>query len=383
MKWLAKICLSVCFLLYLTGCWNKEELIEFSFVQAVAMDETDSGKVQLTTLFYKPGQATAMGKTGGKKSFLTIKTEGKTTFNAIRDITFHLGRKAKWDHMRVLLVNEKLLKNRNLADLLDFFLRDHEPRANVLILIAKESASKFLEIKPFIENTVAQQIRTLDETNAKSNSKTIVTSLLELNLQLKSKTGVATLPTIFLNPKNSKEILVAGIVFLKQGKIIEDLSPSDVPWLLMITNKYKKGVIEIPCAIKENNGDVIEVNTIKSKILIKPTQNSLTVNVSTKVKGSIGELHCTQIESLEDELSFIKKIEKEIEMKLRKVTEHMQNKNVDAYHIGDMMYQKHLSIWKNWEKNNREYFSKAHFNFDVQVTIINTGTLNGLPASTK
>lgn len=76
------------FLLLLLGCWDKAELTEFGYVQAVAIDRAERGRIELTPLFYDPvgGGDTGGGgekKTGGGISF-AIKSD--TVFNAVRDI---------------------------------------------------------------------------------------------------------------------------------------------------------------------------------------------------------------------------------------------------------------------------------------------------------
>lgn len=92
-------------LVLLTGCWNKYELTEWAFVQAVAVDSTEDDRIRLTTQFYKPGG----GMEGAPKvsESFNIRTEGDNMSEAISNIANELGRVAQWGHIRIVLVSEK------------------------------------------------------------------------------------------------------------------------------------------------------------------------------------------------------------------------------------------------------------------------------------
>lgn len=207
-------------ILLLTGCWDKSELIEYGYVQAAAIDYVKEGELQLTTLFYRPGsssEASGAEATSGKS--FNIVTHGSTPLQAIEEIPIYFGRRAKWDHMRVLLIGEKLARKENIGEILDFFSRDHEPRGNIYILVTKGKADRYLNVKPFIEYTVAQQIRQMALVSHEYSAKSIHTPLLDLALQLGSQTGDAIIPYLIMD-EESKQASVQGMGLLKNGKLL-------------------------------------------------------------------------------------------------------------------------------------------------------------------
>ena len=151
--------LSLSALFVLTGCWDRAELPEKGFVMGIALDQAKGGKISLTTQVFKPTQG--VGSIGGKSptvSFANVTTIDSTLPRAIRDIPINLGRKTQWSHTRLIIIGEQLAREQEIFSLLEFFFRDHEPRLTVSIMIAEGRADNYLNKKPYIENTISQQL---------------------------------------------------------------------------------------------------------------------------------------------------------------------------------------------------------------------------------
>lgn len=373
-------------LLLLTGCWDKGELVEYAFVQAVAIDKSENGKLKLTTLFFKPTGGNGGGseemKRGDTRSF-TIQAEAHTIFEAIRDLTIHFGRKAKWDHMRVILINEKVIKQQDIGDILDFFSRDHEPRGTILVMATKGEAAKYLKVKPAIESTLGEQLRTMEIATTRYSAKSIDTNLLELTIQLNSEVGVALLPYIQFHKNDPKELSAAGIAILKKGKQAGTLSPTKMQRLLMLTNQYKTGNIEFPCGIegKAKVKESLEVVSAKTKVVPVIQGDSLTVKLNTRIVGAISELRCSSVVKREDEDAYKKRIQETVEQEFRALMAELQAKRLDAIGLGNKIFAKNPALWKRWKENWDERFALAKFESHVEIHVLHTGLNVGKPYS--
>lgn len=375
-----------CFLL--TGCGDKAELTEFGYAQAVAIDQAKDGKFELTTHFYNP---TSGGETGTadaqRKRGFNITTRADTVFEAARDIPIHFGRKAKWDHMRIILIGEEIARKEDVGDVLDFFSRDHEPRATVLTLITKGKASDYLNVKPFIENTIGQQLRKIEESAIHYSAKTMSTPLLELAIQLKNETGIAMIPYVYSSSiDNPKELTVAGVAMLKKGKLNGSIvTPTDTQRLLMLIDKYEGGVIEIPCngmsEEKQKAKESLEVLSLKTKVTPTVKDDEVTVRVMTRIKGSVGELRCSSLKTKDEALRFRDTVKKTVESELREVVKYFQKRQMDAFGIGDQIYRMNPSLWKSMKPDWGERFASSRFEINVEVDILNTGMGVGTPFS--
>lgn len=379
--------LSLLSLLLLTGCWGKYELTQWGFVQAVAIDQSADQHIQLTTLFYKPssGGGNGGGNGGSEKapSAVVIKTEGKTVFDAVRDIPLHLGRKAHWGHMRVIIISEKVAKTKNLGKILDLFVRDYEPWGNTTVTVAAGSAADYLSVKPLIEGTISQQIRQSDKAATRFSSKTTELSLLELMVQMKSAAGVATVPYLYLSDNKPKTIPVAGSVFLKDAKMVNGIArPDKIQSLLMLTDNYYGGIVTFPCVGSSGESPAMEsfeVGDVKTKIAPKVKGDSLSVHVVTKLEGGVGEFSCSVTESKGQEDAVAKAIEQTVERNLQSTVQYLQKRKIDAIGIGNLIYRKDPTLWEEWKKDWDDRFAAAAFEIEVDVHIRSTGMKAGKP----
>ena len=289
----------------LTGCWDKSELPDFGYVQALAIDNDDkAGRIMLTTHFYRPSGGGDTGSSGRQQNKgFNILTSGDTFFEAVRDIPTQLGRKAKFDHMRIILISEKVAQTQNIGDILEFFLRDHEPRATVPTAIVQGKASSALAVKPFIEITISQQLREINEMTYKYAAKAPLVPLLDLAIQLRSETAVALLPFISLND-TGKQLSANGIALVKKGKMTSKVvHATNAKILMMMINQFKTGTLNIPCSTDKDSQkkkESFEVIKLDTKLLPIIHRNKLTVQVSTTIKGSINELRCSTLKTTEE-----------------------------------------------------------------------------------
>ncbi len=145
MKKLAILLFLTAIFIMLPGCWSKKELTELGFVMGIAFDQGKDGKIEMLTQVYRPTSVQSTASALTRVSSINIKTSDDSVMEAVRDITIHLGRKAQFSHMRIIVVGEKLARSVNIGKLLDLFYRDHEPRSSVSLAIAKGKASKMLE----------------------------------------------------------------------------------------------------------------------------------------------------------------------------------------------------------------------------------------------
>lgn len=388
MRFFLSITLPVCFLLVLTGCWDQFELTEFGFVQAVAIDITEEGKFVLTTHFYRPASGDSKSSTGGKEnpSAITIKTEARTINEAIQNMMLRFGRKAKWDHMRIIIIGESLVKKTDIGSVLDFFRRDHGVRNTTLLMITKGKASDYLDIKPFIEQTIGQQFRGIEEAASSFTAKTVKTNLLDLSLQLRSEVGIGIIPYTYISKENNHNTaIVSGLAVLKKGKLVSLIPARETESLLMLINKYERGMIEIPC--NRNNKkrkkelEAVEVRDVKTKITPVIKGNSLTIHVSSKMEGTITELRCSSLLTESEVKSFNKKFVKTVESDLQRLITHQQKNKIDILGIGNQIYNEKPVLWEKWKNDWDQHFVDSRFEIEVDGNILNTGMNIGKPSS--
>lgn len=372
----------------LAGCWSKFELIEWGFVQALAVDLNEDGLIQLTAHIYKP--ADGGGDQSGQvavSSYMNVVTTGNSMFEAVREISPKIGRKAQWSHMRALVIGEEAAKKINIGDALDFFNRDHEPRNTVSFMFAKGRADRLLQQKPIIESTLGQQLKTIGEKGFSEAGKTLNVTTGDLFIRSRSAVTIAVIPMMSIEGKSAGSITVHGLslVDTADGKVIGTLPSRLVPYYLLLTNQYHNGVVGVPCSAAAENEkksrDVFEVVEGKSKIRTVVQGDSLKAQVQIALTGSIGELVCAPLMERQQWEQFNQRLARAVTQNIQETLRLLQGKKADVLGIGDRLYRTNHSLWQRWKPDWADRFAECDFEVHVTAKVQNTGIDVGEPFS--
>lgn len=377
-KWTLLLFMMIMVML-LPGCWSQKELTELGFVMGIAFDQGKDGKIEMLTQIYRPISVQSTISATTKVSTINIKTTDDSVMEAIRDITIHLGRKAQFSHMRVIIVGEKLARSINIAKLLDLFYRDHEPRSSVSLAISKGKAARLFEKQPLIEQTTAQQILRADEIAYASSAKTMDTTLLSLIMDSKSAHTDAVVAYVSEDKVSKKMLTSAGLALIKNGKMKVVLPSGKVEGLLMLRDEYKSGTIEIPCKGKKFETESTEILSIRTKV--KPAFRGDKVSVSVKLQGdvAVGELKCSKLETPEEEAAFVKRVEEKMTAQMRDTVRFLQTNKIEVIGIGNEIYKDDPMKWEKMKKNWDKQFADISFDIKAQLRIVTNGTTIGKP----
>lgn len=360
----------------LSGCWSKYELTERAFVMGVAIDLNDNGKLELLTQIYRPSSA-EIGKSNPSivGSSVNIRTSDDTVMEAIRDIPIHLGRKAQWSHMRVIIVGEKLARSRNLIQTLDFFYRDHEPRNSVSLMISKGKAARLFEKQPLIEQTTSQQFLRTSESSYRNSAKTIDTTLLDLARQMKSVQKDGAMAYVYEEGKTSQFFSAAGLALLKEGVMKDMLPASKTEGLLMLLDKYKSGAVEVPCPGTTTERETVEVISLSS--ILDPKISGKQIHLDIRLQGeiTINELKCTRIRTVHDEEAFVNNVEDRVRQQATETLAFLQKRQVDAIGLGNQVYRRSPRTWDRLKEDWGQVFSTMPADIQVKLRLVTGGTI--------
>ncbi|MGM7702593.1 Ger(x)C family spore germination protein [Pseudalkalibacillus sp. Hm43] len=377
-KWIA-ICLLFSSTFLLSGCWDHKELPIYGFVQAIALDlsEENENMLELTTQFIKPAPKIGSAGGGGDKAFVNIETRGDSAFEAIRDITNRLGRKAQWSHTRIILISDELAESRHIGEMLEFFYRDHEPRLLINVGVTEGKAKEYLEGKPFIENTMSQQLKEVGKAAHRFSSKTMEVNLLSLGRQMNSELQTSKMP--YYKQSEEGEPFVSGLATFRKGKMTGQITPLQTEALLMLLNEYGSGIVEIPCKNDAGLKETVEVASAKTKMNTQAKEQETSVQIAITLEGSIGELKCTSIDKSEKVDQYNKKVEKVVLDNVEQTLKQIQEDQIDLIGLGNEIYRKDPKQWMKIKKEWPQIFSKVDFDVKVSMNIVNSGADIGKP----
>jgi Ger(x)C family germination protein len=138
--------------LSLTGCWDRAELEEESFVLAIGLDKGKSALYSATFVIALP-EKMAGGKGGGGegKPFMLTTVEAPTVAGAIGMVNTYLDREVTIQHTKALFMGEELAQQSGMYAM-DEFVRFRQARRSTFYIVTKGKAKDFLDkIQPKME----------------------------------------------------------------------------------------------------------------------------------------------------------------------------------------------------------------------------------------
>ena len=138
----------------LTGCWDREELEDRSYVIGLGLDRSEyKGKIKVTMLLANPEVGSMQGGGGSTEKPREIVTFDVNDFIAAKGTANSIvSRNISYEFLKIIVVSEKYAKDKKFVTTIIDTQKDKEIRMNTYLAVSKENASHyFLANKPKME----------------------------------------------------------------------------------------------------------------------------------------------------------------------------------------------------------------------------------------
>lgn len=369
------IVILILFIFIQTGCWDQREIDELGFVIAVAIDPTENGnenEYMTTYQFAVPGAIEEGDEDGGGNggAFFNEGTSSRTNFKAARSMAKRRSRMVFFEHLKVIIVNEEIAKNPEFEHLLDFYVRDHEMRRSMYVLISEGSARDILEDKRPLADMPAMSIDLIREKNTEFTFAMIEPREIGeiASLMIGGHSFLMTRIT-----SNGDELKIGGAAIFngETNNLMGWLDETEVTGYNWVIGETHNGVMEVP--FQEDDLIVFEADGVHSDFDYDRKNNQFHIDI--RAEGALGESWIHQMEELDEEM--IKEleaaIEAEIEKRANNIIEKMQTEYcVDVFELWKEVRIHHYKYWKevegNWDGEDGE-FARANVTVHADVEI--------------
>lgn len=363
------ILLLVLNMLFLSGCWNYREVDSLSMVTSIAIDQGKNGYKYHSTFEFMD---LSEGKTGSK----LMETDGDTIFDCIRNAIGKTEKRLFFSECKVIVIN-KDLASQGIAPLLDFFMRDAEPRINRNVLISKEkTAAEILQQKPMTNPLIGVEITAMLELNSSKLSESPDVRVFEAVNMMAGEENSLILPTMKIaNAQSGKTLELDGTAVFKKDKLVGYLNRNESKYLLFVRDQVKGGLLIT--SPKDNKDNVtLEIQNSKTEVTPVIKNDDLTLDIKINTQAALAE---DQTQVNYSTLSGIKEVEKSavktLEYGVNTVINKVQNQyGCDAFGFGSILHQNKPEWWKNAKSNWDETFRSVKYTVTSDVTISNTST---------
>jgi spore germination protein KC len=361
-------------LLCFTGCWNYREIDQLAIIAGVAVDKGNAGGYLITPEIVEIS-------TGRETNIVskTISIEGKTIFDATRNLISILGKKAFLSHAKVIILSKEVASE-SVSNIIDWFFRDAETRGDINILISEAETAREI----FEGESISQKIKSfnMDDIliNQRNLSKTPVKSILHFNIESKTSGASAILPAVHLQQIDGKTVpQILGTAIIKNGKLVGFLNGEETQVLLFIRNEIKGGVL-----VEKVQNKALDMHAsleiFKSKTKVTPVvgDKQIEINLDVNTRVAIDEIDGKENYIDEEgrtklEQSAANSLKEKIEALIKKV---QLEYSADIFEFGTKLQADDLKTWNYVSGNWEQIFKDLKVNVQTKVHIRNSSVIS-------
>jgi spore germination protein KC len=357
------------------GCWNYREVDMLQVVAGFAVDKGYEGKKYHMTIDLANTSSAGKDK---PVSTTILETEGDTVFDAVRNTVKKTGNKLYWSDCQIVVIGSDVAEE-SILPIVDFLMRDAEPRLTINLLISKEKTAKeVLTAMPATVPIASFEIDKEIELNAKNQGTTVAYKVYEVYNQLADKNKGVTMAVIHNSENNGKLTNeLDGIAVLRNDRLIGFLTPDDARNFLFVVDQVLGGVL----LVKASTGNVIAALEIsENKTSIKPEYDGdrITLHIKTSTTAALGELDTTQDYINKEGRKKLKLMaEQQLQNQIRDTIQMVQNQfGVDIFGFDDVVHKSNLVIWNRVKDDWPETFKNLKIDVLSEIDIVNSAYEN-------
>jgi len=359
-----KLILLIIASLFLTGCYDYQELNNRAIISGLAIDYNDEN--YLVTLEILNSKKSDSDKESSEKVYFT-EGSGKTLSEAFQNSNLKISKEPYFSHLKILIISEKIAREK-MPDIIDYMIREPNIRNIFIPVMAKDSDASDLIKTTTKENPICSEaIQSLLENNKSSNN-------IALNIDFESfvdtivdKRKDAKLNTI---SKEEEQIVLEGIAAFKDEKLATILNKDEASIINTLNNTSKNHFIKTTCDDKKEKYITINLyNNEDTNIEIK--ENKLYIN--SKLEASIIEDECNLDFRKPDVYKKVEEMfKKEIETEEKEVIKKLQQYQTDILQINDIHYKKERKDLTDWYKLDVSFKTKLIINKNGLIFRVDT-----------
>lgn len=367
-------CLSLTVIIFLclaiiSGCWNYREIDKLVVAGGVAIDKGKDGQYLITVETIQVG--------GGLEETTTSKSysiSGKTFFDAVRNEISITGKKIYWSHTKVVIISQEIAKE-GILEILDWFHRDSETRADINLLVSKEkTAREILMGKPAPKKIVSLILEEMLK-NQKSLSKAPVVEIWKAINEIESPGIVTVIPVVETKNRLPK---IYGTSIFNKDKLIGFLNGEESKAFLFARDEIRGGLL-VSDKEDENISSKISLEIFKSKTKIKPIINKDEIKMDIQIDTTVAIDETDGNKDYTDERtlkSLEKSFEKNLNQRVENVIKRVQTEyKVDIFGFGEKIREDEPQKWNEMESSWENKFKDLPVHVTSRIHIKGSGML--------
>lgn len=373
----ALIIIVVCILVVFT--FNNEELYKKDIrnrlvIQGIGIDIEDDNSYSVTLQAIDTNSTEAASAEGASQPPLQIyKVSGDSIYTAIKTVVESEGKTPLYSQNRIIILG-KSITEKNMDNVIDFFVRDVENSSSVYVAAAEKTAAEILETKSGEEYVSARNLKNSIDSH-KYDARIFATSLYELISRYNSDIKDFALPLLSVKEENGeKDVEISGTALFNNKAYREVISKDDTLYLNLLCNKVcNTGLVY---STEDNTRISLDVVKSKTKRTLNVENGILTFKIKVTMNADISEISggvATTMDNADIE-EFSKHGEEYIEKQIKEVISTMYDRyDSDAAGLVRLVYICEQDYYKKNKKDLDSVMKSSIYEIECDLNIRRVG----------
>jgi spore germination protein KC len=359
----------------LSGCWSSRELNNLSIAVGIGIDKAEvPDDVLLTAQIVNPAEIKKGKNSPGGEStaYWNLHAASRTIFDAFRKSLHEISNRLYLSHTQVIIFG-KAAAAEGVRKYLDFFLRSHETRPTILILVSDHTATEVLDVKPHMEKLPAIKLAKLVKSQDFTGQAMEVT-LQDFTTRLLSKTASPVAPLVTLTGEGKNKLLhVENMAVFKKDKLVGALNSTETRGLLWVIGKVKSGVIAVDFS---DGKTTLEITKAQSNILPEINNGKVHITIKVKVAATVAVQTSPDNVATVPAIALLEERQREIiRSEILSALKKARELNTDIFAFGEIVHEKYGTEWKQIEENWDAIFPDLDVQIEIDSKIMATGLI--------
>ena len=359
--------------------FNSEEIYKKDIrnrlvIQGIGIDFLESGEFSVTIqAIDSNNQSSASSDSASQPPIKVYEVKGDTIYTAIKGVTEIEGKIPLYSQNRIIILGKSITEE-NMADVIDFFVRDVENSSSVYVAAAEKTAGEILNAKNGKEYITAGSIET-GISAYEYDARIFNMQLYDLINRYNSSTKDFAMPLLSVKEENGeKSVEISGTALFNSTKYREKISKDKTAFLNILYDKVNYTAL----AYDYEDNKKVSLNIVNSK-----TERNLTLKngvphfkIKVKMQADISEIGggvSTKTET--QDIERIKSAgEKYIENETKKLLNSLYNEyNSDSVGLARLIYINEKDFFKRNEKYLDSVLQNSVYEVEVDLEVRRMG----------
>ena len=352
----------------------KKDIRNRLVIQGIGIDVQKDGKYSVTIQAIDTNaQAASSSDSASQPPLKAYQVNGDTIYTALKSVTETEGKIPLYSQNRIIILGKSITEE-NMADVIDFFVRDVENSSSVYIAAAEKTAGEILQAKNGEELISARSIET-GISSYEYDARIFNMQLYDLINRYNSSTKDFAIPLLTLKEKDDeKSVEISGTALFNSTKYREKLSKDQTVFLNILYDRVNNTAL----AYDYEDNKKVSLNIVSSKTERKvKLQNGKPVfKITVKMQADISEISGGVSSGMKTrDIEKIKTAgEKYIEKETKKLLNSLYNEyNSDSVGLARLIYICEQDFFKQNEKNLDSVLQNSVYEVEVQLKVRRMG----------